>query len=94
MNFQGQKDLTSGNRRYQRVIVFILHIQQHYPDILEALRRAPQFEYELEVCRYKRQWAKKYLSMLKSLVREHESGNLVVVNDVLPQAAHLAALSR
>lgn len=94
MNFQGQRDLKSGNRRYQRVIVFILYIQEHYPDIIEALRRVPQFEYELEVCRHKRQWAKKYLSMLKGLVRQHESGNLVIVNDVIPQAVHLAALSR
>jgi len=93
MNFQGPRDLTPNMKRYQKVTAFLLHIQNSYPIVFEMLLQTPQFEYEVEVCRYRKQWARKYLSMLKDLVKRYDSENHTTIYNLKLQKEHLPALS-
>ena len=93
MNFQGPRDFTPNIKRYQKVMAFILHIQHSYPNLFEMLLQTPQFEYEVEVCRYRKQWARKYLFMLEDLVKQYESGNHTAINEFNLQKGHMPALS-
>lgn len=72
MNFQGPRDFTPYIEQYQRIVTYLLYIRSNYPEIFETLLRAPQFEYEIEVCRFKRGRARRFLIMLRTLVKEYE----------------------
>lgn len=72
MNFQGQRDYTPYIRRYEKIVTFLLLIQKDYPDVYEKLLLSPQFEYEFEACRFKKEWAGIYLRKLKKLVYDYD----------------------
>jgi len=93
MNFQGPRDLTPNVNQYQQVVGYLLYIQNSYPEIFKALLQAPQFEYEVEICRHKRQWARKYLLTLKNLVKQYESESHPAFNELKLHKSHVPALS-
>jgi len=93
MNFQGPRDLTSNDKQYQQVVVFLLHIQNTYPEIFEALRQAPQFDYEVEICRRKKRWSRKYLLMLVNLVKQYARESHPTTNELKLHNSHVPALS-
>lgn len=72
MNFQGPRDFSPYIEQYQRIVTYLLYIRSNYPEIFETLLLAPQFEYEIEVCRFKRGRARSFLIMLRTLVRNYE----------------------
>lgn len=72
MNFQGPRDFTPYIEQYQRIVTYLLYIRSNYPEIFETLLLAPQFEYEIEVCRFNRGRARSFLIMLRTLVRNYE----------------------
>lgn len=93
MNFQGPRDFTPDTKRYQKVIAFLLYIQNSYPMVFEMLLQSPQFEYEVEVCRYRKQWARQYLAMLKNLVRQYDMEHHTTIYNLKLQKGHLPVLS-
>jgi hypothetical protein len=93
MTFQGPKDFTTNVERYQKVVAYLLYIQRSHPSVLEILLLSPQFEYEVEACRYRKRWALKYLSMLKNTVQKYEVGNQPTVDEVRLQKVHLSAFN-
>jgi hypothetical protein len=74
-------------------MAFLLHIQNNYPMVFEILLQTPQFEYEVEACRYRKQWARRYLVMLKNLVKQYDSENHTTIYNLKLQKGHLPALS-
>jgi hypothetical protein len=92
MNFQGPRDLTPDDKQYQKVVEFLLHIQNRYPNIFETLLQAPQFEYEVETCRHKKSWARKYLLMLNNLVKQHERESHPTFSELRLHKSHVPAL--
>jgi hypothetical protein len=92
MNFQGPKDFTPDIKRYQKVIAFLLYIQNSYPIVFEMLLQTPQFEYEVEACRYRKQWARQYLSTLKNLVKQYDIENHTTIYSLKHQKSHLPVL--
>src|SRR5687768_10621726 len=93
MNFQGARDLTPDDKHYQQVMVFLLHIQKSYSEVYETLLQAPQFEYELEICRQNKSWARRYLRMLKDLVKQYELESQPAFNESELHKYHVPALS-
>jgi hypothetical protein len=93
MNFQGPRDLTPDNKQYQQVVVFLLYIQNSYSEIYETLLQAPQFEYELETCRQNKSWARRYLLVLKNLVRQYDRESLPPFDKLELHISHVPALS-
>jgi hypothetical protein len=93
MNFQGPRDLTPDDKQYQKVVVFLLHIQNRYPEIYETLLQAPQFEYELEICRQNKSLARRYLLMLRDLVKQNERESQPAFSGLNLHKSHVPALS-
>lgn len=93
MNFQGPRDLTPDVKQYQQVVEYLLYIQNSYPQIFETLLKAPQFEYEVEICRHKRRWARRYLRTLKNLVKQYERESQPTINELNVHKSHVPALS-
>jgi hypothetical protein len=92
MNFQGPRDITPDDKQYQRVVVVLLHIQNRYPEIYDILLQAPQFDYELEICRQNKSSARRYFLMLKDLVKQYEYESQPVFNELNLHKSHVPAL--
>lgn len=72
MTFQGERDFEHDKRQYQRVITYLLEIQIAYPDFFILLSQAPQFEFELEICRHRLRYARRYLALVKSQLTTYQ----------------------
>lgn len=92
MNFQGPRDFTPYIKQYRRIVTYLLYIRSSYPDVFETLLRAPQFEYEVEACRFKRGRARTFLIMLRTLVKEYERAEHPVVEGLGLQEDHVTVL--
>ncbi|MBA4053740.1 MAG: hypothetical protein C0490_03425 [Marivirga sp.] len=94
MNFQAKRDYSNYKNQYQKVVSYLLDIQVHYPDLYEVLLRAPQFEYEVEACRYRKRFARRYLSGLVNRVKTHQDEkNLIADNLIWTYNEHRGALA-
>ena len=82
MNFTGQRDFSPYSEQYQRVVDYVLDIRVHYIDLYKVLLQSPQFEYEVESCRFRRRFARRYLSNLINLVRNYEHEKHLVQNSL------------
>jgi len=80
MNFQGKRDFSNYESQYQKVIGYLLEIQVHCPGLYSMLRQAPQFEYEVDTCRKRIRYARRYLSNLVSLVKTYQNERKVIEN--------------
>ena len=89
MNFQGPRDLTPNAKHYQQVVSFLLDIQNRYPKIFEDLLQAPQFDYDVEIYRRKKSYARKYLLMLKNLVKQYERHGHPTINELKLYKSHM-----
>lgn len=71
-NYQGERDYTHSNTQYQRLVAYLVDIENHFPDLYRMLDTIPQFEYDIEICRRKKSFAYQYLSVLEALVQEYQ----------------------
>ena len=72
INYQGERDFTPYNKQYQRLIAYLVNIENHFPDLYRMLDQIPQFEYDIELCRKKKSFAHQYLSVLEVVVQEYQ----------------------
>tara|TARA_R110002051_G_scaffold314666_1_gene391979 strand:+ start:35098 stop:35427 length:330 start_codon:yes stop_codon:yes gene_type:complete len=75
MTFKNFKRLTVENNfnvYFINILIYILHIQFHYPELFRILNKAPQFEHGILLFRHKEQQAKLYLKSLKELIRVYQ----------------------
>ena len=83
MNFQGQRDFSNYKDQYQKVVVYLLELQVHYPELYAVLTQTPQFEYEVAACRNRIRYARRYLSSLVNLVKAYQlEKKLIVTTDL------------
>lgn len=75
INYQGERDYTPANNQYQRLIAYLVYIENRFPALYRSLDQIPQFEYDIEICRKKKSSAYQYLSVLKVLVHEYQCGD-------------------
>ena len=71
-NYQGERDFTLYHEHYQRVVDYLVSINNQYPDLYRMLAEVPQFEYDIEICRKRETCACQYISILEVLVQEYQ----------------------